>query len=127
MQLLSAVSSFAQSFLPELEDNSRNLRIAQDVSEVFDLYASRLGAKSDAEAELTNSQRALVRDITKSAEKVLTSLEHFQDGASTALDRAYANGEAIEKILDLLFNSLNEAFTAHHPNNGSSVSRPYLS
>lgn len=81
---------------------------------VFDVYSSRLGAKLDAGAELTK------RDITKSAEKALKSLEHFNDDATLAVDRAYANGEAIEKNLDLLVNSLNAAASAaHHVNTGS--------
>lgn len=114
--LLSTVASFARSLLPELEGNSRNLRIAQDVSEVFDLYASHIRTTSVAESEQSNTQRNRIRAITKSAKEALKALEHFHDGASKALDRAYANGETIEKIWDTLGSSLNAASAVHHPN-----------
>lgn len=124
VESLSSVASFAQRLLPELGGNGRNLRVAQDVSGVFDLYASRLRAKSSPESKLTNTQGDLIRDIAKSAEN---ALKHFDEGASPVVDRAFANGEAIEKSLDLLVNSLNAASAAHCSNSGSAAGRSQLS
>lgn len=109
---LSAVAGSAEDAVPLLEGNARNLGKALDVSRVFKTYASRLRSRTSAESALTNSQGDLLRDISKRAEKALIALNHLNENASLALDRAYSNGEEIEKSLCLLVEILNSACSA---------------
>lgn len=108
-QLLVAVDSAVQPLLPRLAGDPRNLKKAKDVSRVFKVYESGLRARSHADPIRTNSEGDIVRGIIKSAKQALDALNHFDENPSRVLDRAYDNGDTIEKQLRDFVDSLDSA------------------
>lgn len=97
--LLSDVHHLSHSLLLQLVGDFRNLKLAQDVTDVFKVYEGDLRAISQGLSGLSNTERDFVRQIAKTAEKALNVLDDVEEDASLALGRAYVNGENVERQL----------------------------
>lgn len=82
LRLLSAVHCFSQSLLPQLTGDARNLKLAQDVIEVFREYEGDLRTVSQGMFGLSNTERDLVRLIAKSAKNARNLLNPVGENAS---------------------------------------------
>lgn len=102
--LLAEVAAYAEGMLPSVAGNRRNERKVRDVSGAFKEYERRLRAlhvRSDM-CGLTNSKRDCIGRIAKRTQMALLNLNEGDEDQSLALDRAYANGEQVEELLDEL-------------------------
>lgn len=106
LRLLVAIHAAAEGVLPGLVGKPRCLSQAEAVTGVFKGYEDRLrGLRFDD--RLSNQERDLVSSISKSGQKALENLRDAAAAVSdadtlTALRRAYANGEAVERDMGQL-------------------------
>lgn len=114
LSALARVHSVAQGILPVSTGNPRNITKANDIVAVFKGYEKRLHELSSTPGGLgqSNRQRELLRWIVQSADSALNSLTCVSAYASSALDRAYAQGTNVEEYLNGLVANLKPALFA---------------
>lgn len=103
--------------LPSVAGNARNEPLARNVIGVFNAYKHRLrslGVPSNMRS-LGNTERNLVGQIVKRPRTAVNVLANGGDNISLALDRACANGETIEQLLNQLSDCLKSRTESNVP------------